>query len=419
MLPDRLLEKGLLVAREGSIVFAGAQNLSDYLASNPRFRGLPVMDCGGCIIAPRLVEMHLHGAFGIGFENLRGGDDLLYMFEEFRKRGIGCFVPTILWDEKAVGRLVDAIEEARLPKTVLPGIYIEGPFVNPKKRGGINPGQIAAPDADLCKKIIDTARGMLKIMTVAPELPGIGAIYPILRQAGVLVSLGHSEAGAGIGAEIGSLPPSPFSITHLFNAMSGVDHRGDGGLANLALTGEPRWVELNADGIHVNASSMKIASLCIPGERLILTSDAVVSAGLAHGAYSYFGKEVVSDEKGVRYRDSHTLIGSNRLGMEIVLSFMRASGRPLHAAVASMSLVPSAALGLPDGCQLEGGPRLPDGGHAAAFGTGAASDVFIWNKELSSCRCPADAVVSDELPPGCPDGRPNAQSSFFFEREGA
>ena len=205
-------------------------------------------------------------------------------------------MPTILWDEKAVSRLIDAIEESRLPQDVIPGIYIEGPFINPERRGGINPPQIAKPDEKLCRKIVETTRGKLKIMALAPELPGVEALYPILREARVLVSLGHSGASAAV-----ALPPPPFSVTHLYNAMSGFDHRG-GGLVNIALSGLSTWVELNADGIHVNATSMKVASLCLPPEKLILTSDAVISAGLGYGDYSYFGKAVSSDSTGVRYR---------------------------------------------------------------------------------------------------------------------
>jgi N-acetylglucosamine-6-phosphate deacetylase len=179
-----------------------------------------------------------------------------------------------------------------------------------------------------------------------------------------------------------ALPPPPFSVTHLFNAMSGLDHRG-GGLANIALAGLSTWAELNADGIHVNATGMKVASLCLPPSRLILTSDAVISAGLGHGNYRYFGQAVSSDATGVRYEKTGTLIGSSRLGMEIVNSFTQATKVPLFAAVASMSVTPATALGLASS-------------YRRGLSEGAAADLFIWDKGLTSCRRPG----SIQAPPG-------------------
>ena len=374
VLPDRLLERGILVIREGRICHIGNETLAEYLSSHPGDRDMAVVDCGGSYVAPRLVEMHIHGAFGIGFESVGGAEDILEVAKKLEKRGVGCFVPTILWDEGAVGRLVDAIEASRLPPDIIPGIYIEGPFIDPKHRGGINLPQIEAPDGDLCRKIIETARGRLRIMALAPELPGVESLYPILRENGVLVSLGHSGASAGV-----ALPPPPFSVTHLFNAMSGLDHRGGGGLVNIALAGVPEWTELNADGIHVNGSSMKAASRCIPTEHLILTSDAVVSAGLDYGIYRYFGKSVASNMNGVRYSETGTLIGSNKLGMQIVKSFMEATGVPLAAALASMSRTPGAALG------------FTAGGQGGSIEAGAKAELFIWDKTLTTCRRPGSS----------------------------
>ena len=370
ILADKLLEGGLVVVREGRIDYIGEESLEGYLRIHPADRSLDLIDGSSSFLAPRLMEMHMHGAFGIGFENISNGTDLLAIASNLEARGVGCFVPTILWDEAAISRLVAAIEASRLPENVLPGIYIEGPFVNPEKRGGIGLDQITDPDPDLCRKIIATARGRLKVMALAPELPGIETLYPILEEAGVLVSLGHSGASAGV-----ALPPSRFSVTHLFNAMSGLDHRG-GGLVNIALAGIPSWTELNADGIHVNASCMKVASLCIPPERLILTSDAVISAGLPYGDFSYFRKSVASGADGVRYKGSGTLIGSNRIGMEIVKSYVASTGASLPAAIQSMSATPSAAL------------RLTAADSGGSLEVGAKADIFLWDSSLTSCHRP-------------------------------
>lgn len=379
VLPDRLLESATVAARGGKIVAIGAESPAELAASRPECRGLPVIDCAGACVLPRLVEMHIHGAFGIGFESVAGPGELLTVARELRARGVGSFVPTILWDEGALSRLAAAIEESGLPESALPGIYIEGPFVNPEKRGGIGLDRIQAPDAELCRRILRAARGKLKIMALAPELPGVGALYHILGEAGVRISLGHSAADANV-----ATPTGAFSITHLFNAMSGLDHRR-GGLANLALAGRSAWAELNADGVHVNADCMAVASRCLPPDKLILTSDAVVAAGLPYGEYSYFGLPVRSGPDGVRYAESGTLMGSNRFGMEIVASYRRASGASLPDAVASMSRTPSEVLGF--------GPET-----RACIEIGAAADLFIWDRGLSSCRRPE--ALLDAAPQG-------------------
>lgn len=371
VLPDRVLRQGALLVRDGLIEEIWEGESAGDLA-HARGEGShalpPVLDCQGAYVLPRLVEMHIHGCFGKGFEQLRGGQELIWLARRLRERGVGTFVPTILWDKEAVGRLVKSIEESGLPRSTVPGIHIEGPFVNPAKRGGISLANIGPPDPGLLDEILAVTKGLLKIMTLAPELPGAEALYGRLEAEGVLVSLGHSDARGAV-----PLPSKAFSCTHLFNAMSGLDHRaGQEGLANLGLSGRSAWVELNADGIHVNKSAMRVARSSVSPGSLILTSDAVVSAGLPFGEYRYFGFTAVSGASGVRYKESGTLIGSSKLGMEIVKSYMEATGAPLYEAVAAMSTNPSRALGLDQG---RGGGIVP----------GAAAELFVWDKELRAC----------------------------------
>ncbi|MCX7027683.1 MAG: hypothetical protein NT061_09420 [Spirochaetes bacterium] len=367
-LPGTMLESGTLGVQRGIIDYVGAKDRNALAAEDPRYRGRRFIDLCDSVVLPRLTEMHIHGAFGIGFEALRGKEELRFLAGALRKRGIGCFLPTILWDETAVTSLVSAIEDSGLPRTVIPGIYLEGPFINPKKRGGIGLEQIHEPDPLFLARILELTKGLLKVMTLAPELEGIEALYPMLREAGVLISLGHSAASGAT-----ALPSPSFSVTHLFNAMTGLDHR-EGGLATVALSGRARWAELNADGIHVNAGAMKVVSQCIPLRSLILTSDAIAAAGLSYGKYSYFGKAVVSDSRGVRYEDLGTLIGSNKLGIEIVLSFSKATGSSLAASIVSMSKTPGEALGL-DPAEAGGSIEI-----------GASDDLYAWDRDLKACR---------------------------------
>jgi len=252
----------------------------------------------------------------------------------------------------------------------VPGIYLEGPFVNPAKRGGIQPENIRPVDFSLARKILDAAQGLLKIVTLAPELEGIGPMYRIFQDAGVLVSLGHSDATL----QSIALPEHPYSMTHLFNAMRGIDHK-EGGLANLAFSRSPDYVEVNGDGVHVNETCLRLSARAVPSDSLILISDAVVGAGLPRGTYRYFERDVVSTERGVRYADTDVLMGSNRLGMDIVRSFTSLAGVPLWQAVRAMSLVPRRALGMAE--------------DLGSIEIGKVADIFIWDKEMKSATRPS------------------------------
>jgi N-acetylglucosamine-6-phosphate deacetylase len=372
ILPDAIMPHATLAVREGRIAHILAEHeLSSPLdLPDPAFERAPLIHAADAFVAPSLVEMHVHGCGRWGFERIAGHEELLDAAGFLEERGVGCFVPTILWDERALSSLVAAILASGLPRGALPGIYLEGPFVNPAKRGGIQPENIRPADPSLARKILDAAQGLLKITTLSPELEGIGPINRIYQGAGVLVSLGHSDATLRSIA----IPGHPYSMTHLFNAMRGIDHR-DGGLANLAFSQSPDYVEVNGDGIHVNATCLQLSARAIPSDSLILISDAVIGAGLPQGTYRYFEHDVVSTERGVRYADTDVLMGSNRLGMDIVRNFASQAGVPLWQAVRAMSLVPRRALGT-----------------AKDFGSieiGKFADIFIWDKEMKIATRPS------------------------------
>lgn len=366
VLPDFQIDDAVLIAQHGIISYAGPGLLEAVLDHFPEAASSPVEDCRGGYILPPLVELHIHGAFSVGFEQGPPAEDLVRLSARLETLGIGAFVPTMLWEEQAVSELVRAIKASGLFPGKIPGIYLEGPFVNPQKRGGIPLQNIARPSKPLLEKILEVCDGLLAVMTLAPELEGVDELYPLLESAGVVIALGHSST-PGIAMK---LPSSRFSVTHLFNAMSGLDHRSSPGLAGYVLGGgKQRWAELNADGIHVNRFAMNVASRCLDPSQLILTSDAIAAAGMPEGMFSYFGQDALSDKTGVRYKETGTLIGSNRLGMELVKSFMAASGWPLHACVRAMSTNPWDLLN-----------RKRPG-----LAAGAPAELFIWDRDLNHC----------------------------------
>jgi N-acetylglucosamine-6-phosphate deacetylase len=365
VLPRAVVEGGSIVVRDGKI--------RAVLQPGERLPGrLPRIEAAGAWVTPGLVEHHIHGCRGIGFDSLgpdpKAGAEALRRARAFlRSRGVTCFVPTIVCRPNALSSLAAALEEAAFPEEEVPGIYVEGPFVNPARRGGIPLEAIREPDPAYLDGLLGLGRGRIRMMTVAPELPGAGAIIEALADAGVLPCLGHSDCSI----DRITLPSGRFSITHLFNAMSPFSHK-EPGLAMLPfLDGRP-FVELNADGVHVNAAALRICARSMEPERLILISDAAAAAGLPYGEYEQHGSRLVSGPDGVRYADSGVLMGSNALAPDVLRRWLAATGSSPANAVRMLSLTPSQALGLED--------------RRGAIAPGMEADLVLWEGEFEAAR---------------------------------
>ncbi len=156
------------------------------------------------------------------------------------------------------------------------GANLEGPFVNPRKKGALGPvDRLLPPSVDNLRRLLDGFEDMVKVITVAPELPGGPQLIEYCVDLGIAVNMGHSEAtfeqareGAAAGAK---------GVTHLFNAMSGLHHR-EPGLAGYALMDDDLYVELIADGVHVHPEMVKLALKLKPADKVLLVSDSLGQA---------------------------------------------------------------------------------------------------------------------------------------------
>jgi N-acetylglucosamine-6-phosphate deacetylase len=341
VLPRSILEDGAIVVKRGRIeaVLEAGERLPP---------GLPRRDLGRAWVTPGLVELHIHGCGGISFDAL--GEDPAAGVVELRRaeaflraRGVTTYVPTIVSLQKAVGELAAALDALGPARESVPGIYVEGPFVNPIRRGGIPLEAISEPDSRLLGRLINLARGRLALMTLAPELPGYREILARLEAVGVLPCLGHSECNI----DHISLPSGRFSITHLFNAMSPISHK-EPGLAMLPFLDRKSFVELNPDGAHVNEAALRICASGIETDRLMLISDAARPAGLAPGLYGEGDRALVSGSEGVRFASTGTLMGGRLLAPDILRNWLRVTGSSVPNAVRMLSLTPAQALGIDD-----------------------------------------------------------------------
>lgn len=372
VLPNEILKDGALLVRDGRIErILGAE------ASLPA--DLTRYDARGAYVSPGLMEVHIHGAGGVGFDSLGEGPEegaaLLGKARAFlRERGVTTFVPTLVCREADIAALAMALGAAGFPEPDVPCVYVEGPFISPARRGGIPADSIRLPDPEAFKRIVGLSGGRLGLMTLAPELPGSRELYDVFRDSGVVPCLGHSDCSL----DRITLPEGRFSVTHLFNAMSPFSHRaGEEGLAMLPFIHDGPFVELNADGVHVNEAALRASARALDPGRLILISDATVAAGLPYGEYRFCGMRVVSGENGVRYADSGTLMGSNRLVPDVLRNWISMMGASVPMAVAALTRVPARLLGID--------------GRRGAIAEGLDACLVVWEGEFESVR----AVLGD------------------------
>ena len=217
-----------------------------------------------------LIEQHFHECFGIDF-NKASVDDVLYLSKEILKYGIGGIFPTLVTDSvENTKRAISVIKEAKSCQTSdmakILGIHLEGIFLNPEKKGIHNPEHFLPLTIDNFRLIEDD---LIKIVTLAPELcdfeSSSGALIPYLREKNIKVQAGHCTGGDLKGCD---------GVTHLYNAMSGISHRGKS-TALSALVNDEIYTEIIADGIHVSDEALKLVFKAKPADKIILISDSL------------------------------------------------------------------------------------------------------------------------------------------------
>jgi N-acetylglucosamine-6-phosphate deacetylase len=306
-------------------------------------------------IAPGFVDVHVHG-WG-GHDAMGGTDALDGMARALLRRGVTSFLPTAV--TAPLDELSEFAERVRSWRPSAPddgaeplGFNLEGPFLANARRGAHDETQLRAP-ADVPPATIEALSEGLRLLTVAPELAGATDLIGTLSRAGVAVSLGHSAALVDQARD--AFAAGATSTTHLFNAMSGFEHRSPG-LAVAALLDDDAYVELIADGIHVHPALWELITRLKPADRLLLVSDAVPLAGTGDGRGRIGSLSV--DVNGWRCTvvGTDTLAGSV-IALDTAVRNVVATGIPLPAAVAAASRNPLALLGITDRGRIAVGQR--------------------------------------------------------------
>lgn len=307
------------------------------------------------ILTSSFLDVHIHGA--VGHDVMAASHSDFGQMEQFMaSRGVGHYLPTTVTapiDEtlRALERIAAHIESANQPtdqrtaegRAMPIAIHLEGPFLSHLKRGVHDPADLLKPDIGLFDRFQEAARGQIRLMTIAPEVPGALELIAHAAAHDVRVSMGHTnalatEARAGIAA-------GATSATHTFNAMRTMDHR-EPGVVSVVLTDSDLFAEIICDGIHVAPEMIRVFAACKSIEKVILVTDGMSAVGMPDGTYRLGNFDVQVKEGHATARG--VLAGSVITLDQAVFKFAKFTGQTVGTVSRAASHNPAKMLGLDD-----------------------------------------------------------------------
>jgi N-acetylglucosamine-6-phosphate deacetylase len=239
------------------------------------------VDLRGQWVLPGFIDVHVHGGGGTSFTD-GTQDDARQTAEFHRGRGTTTMLASLVTAPLAELEARAAMLAELADDGIIAGLHLEGPFLSPARRGAQDPRHMLVPGAAVFECLLAAARGHLKIITLAPELPGAARVIEAATQAGVTVAVGHTDATADV--TMAAIDAGTTHATHLFNGMRPLHHREPGAVGAL-LDRDEVTCEVIADGVHLSDIAIRLAARVTSPGRLVLVSDAMAAAGMPDGRY--------------------------------------------------------------------------------------------------------------------------------------
>ena len=331
--------------------------------------GVEVIEAKDKFIVPGYIDIHIHG--GGGSDVMDGDYEAINQIAITHSHfGTTSFLPTTMTMSKdkiirSLRSICEAVKKGTEGAEIL-GIHMEGPYINPEKKGAQKEIDIREPSIEEFSEFNKASGNLIRLVTIAPEMPGAIDLIKYLYKQGIIASVGHSNATyvqtrAGIQAGLSH-------VTHTFNAMRELHHR-EPGVVGAALTSPELTVEVIADGIHIHPIVLKILTKIKEAEEIVLITDAMRAAGLKEGTYDLGGQEVIVTKGQARLKDG-TLAGSVLTMDKAVKNMASKVGVPLPKAIQMASFNPARSIGIDD--------------KKGSLEPGKDADIVILNKNLET-----------------------------------
>jgi N-acetylglucosamine-6-phosphate deacetylase len=309
---------------------------------------------GEMTVVPGFVDVHIHGAGGhdVMEGNARALDRIAVTVARYGTTSLVATTVTAPIDEtchslEGIARYIrsheqpkELEEKGRLAAEFV-GIHLEGPFISKARRGVHPPDAIARPSVEVLQKFFDAADGLVKLVTIAPEIPGARELIEHAVAAKVVVAIGHSDADYDQARA--AIQAGARHAVHMFNAMRPFAHR-DPGIVGAILTDPEVTAEVIADGVHVAGPTIQVLLGCKGFDTVMLASDGIAATGMPDGNYR-LGNFEVAVKDGVARNSEGKLAGST-LTLDRALRYLVALGVPLKDAVRMATVLPARRLGL-------------------------------------------------------------------------
>jgi N-acetylglucosamine-6-phosphate deacetylase len=345
-LPAQLLAGGRVVTPDGVLTDAWVHVAGDTIVSIGTGRpaiDAPVVDLAGAWLLPGYVDLHMHGGGGYSVASSLAAMDEAVAFHRIRGTTstlVSLMTASVAELTEQLGWAAELARRGPMPRGSVLGSHLEGPFLSSRRCGAQNQAHIIAPSSAVLDRLLAASEGTLRMITLAPELEGALSLIGPLREAGVIVAMGHSDANYEEAAA--AIRAGANHATHLFNAMPPLHHREPGLVGAVLEAGIS--CELINDGRHLHHAVIRLVSSLRTCP--VLVTDAIDATGVGDGTFDLGGQEVHVHDGEARLASTESLAGSTLTMDHALRRAVKASGLSVEQASAAASTNPARVLGL-------------------------------------------------------------------------